>query len=282
MAVSQDGQFLAATDRLKLKLWYIARNQLIWTTSGHGGKHIAISPNNQFVGASGNEFTAQLWSASTGEHLCELKHTAYWEHDYHSVAFTPDSNYLITGDQGGYQAWDVSKGKKASWTSDILFPGGVYRIAISPNGHFISASGDIRLYEIPVRRPLREPIKTHSLVSSVAITSDGKKCAAGIVGNGITLREWETGQQLWHIDQQQFGFSNQNSLASSLSFSRDGKVLVSSSIYDKVVRFWDVATGALIQAKEDFSLPVKKVILCPNGETLVTCDKHQIKVWRLS
>lgn len=144
MTISQDGQFLAATDG-DLQLWNLDSGELLWKTFGRGGQHIAISPDSQYLAAGGKDFTAQLWSIATGEHLRQFKHNAEWEHDYKCVAFTPDSRYLITGIENSYDVWDVETGELIQAKED--FPKSVDKVIFCPDGETL-VTGDSQQIQV--------------------------------------------------------------------------------------------------------------------------------------
>ncbi|KAG4427593.1 hypothetical protein IFR05_016924, partial [Cadophora sp. M221] len=64
-----------------------------------------------------------------------------------------------------------------------------------------------------------------------------------------------------------------------VAFSPDGKQVVSGSD-DKTVRFWDAATGALLQTLEGHSAGVTSVAFSPDGKQVVSGSRDKtVRLW---
>lgn len=57
----------------------------------------------------------------------------------------------------------------------------------------------------------------------------------------------------------------------SVAFSPDGKLLASSS-YGETIKFWDAATGELLQTLKDPDESVGSVAFSPDGNRLASVD----------
>jgi WD40 repeat protein len=73
----------------------------------HDMNWIALSPDSQYVAASTwSPFGVRLWNAHTGEKVFDLPFGPS-----RTVAFNPDSRWLVTGGEDAYCFWDVSSGQ---------------------------------------------------------------------------------------------------------------------------------------------------------------------------
>jgi WD40 repeat protein len=69
------------------------------------------------------------------------------------------------------------------------------------------------------------------------------------------------------------------SVVTSLSYSKDGKTLVTSS-WDTTVRLWDAASGKELRAFNVSQAPVLAAVLSPDSKTLATTGRDmQVRLW---
>jgi WD40 repeat protein len=111
LAFSRDGRLLAAADDLgKVQLWDVRRRSRLWSLQLPGGdvSEPAFSPDGRFV-AVGIYGTGSVW-------LVDLRTGRLVDHRQASgigcgsVAFSPDSRYLIAPSTGGLITWPYDKG----------------------------------------------------------------------------------------------------------------------------------------------------------------------------
>ena len=60
-----------------------------------------------------------------------------------------------------------------------------------------------------------------------------------------------------------------------------GKTLVSSS-YDGTIKLWDLQTGRELRTLKRHSSGVDSLAFSPDGQTLISSDGYNLKLWRLS
>ncbi|WP_445636353.1 hypothetical protein NSTC745_01242 [Nostoc sp. DSM 114161] len=113
------------------------------------------------------------------------------------------------------------------------------------------------------------------VVSSVAISPDGKTLASG--GNDKTIKIWNisTGEIIHTL-------SGHSRPVESVAISPDGKTLASGS-GDKTIKIWNIFTGKAIRTLSGHSNSIVSVAISPDGKTLASgSDDKTIKIWDLS
>ncbi|MCK4932750.1 MAG: WD40 repeat domain-containing protein [Candidatus Aminicenantes bacterium] len=92
-----------------------------------------FSPDGKYLTLANRDFHANIWSVSSGKSLALLKEFNEWPG---CVAFSPDSQFLATGDYGKVRVWKVPSGKLVR-----TFEGHKYwvsKLAFSPDGRFLA------------------------------------------------------------------------------------------------------------------------------------------------
>jgi len=156
--------------------------------------------------------------------------------------------------------------------------GGVYSVAISPDGRTLaSGSNDktIKIWNLTTGQEIHT-LKGHSAgVYSVAISPDGRTLASG--SNDKTIKIWNltTGQEIHTLKGHSAGVR-------SVAISPDGRTLASGS-NDKTIKIWNLTTGQEIHTLKGHSAGVRSVAISPDGRTLASGSNDKtIKIWNLT
>ena len=198
------------------------------------GKHLAV--------ASGTEIW--LYDAQTGEELDLLaEHTDV----VISIAFSPDSNTLMSGSSDGTvgtaHLWDVATRSKIRMLTEHT---GAISIAFSLDGNTLASGnrdGIIRLWDVATDNEI-QTLKGHvGWVSSIAFSLDSKTLTSG--GSDRTVRLWDvaTGNEIHTL-------TAHTGPVIGIAFSPDGNTLASNGL-DGTMLLWELHAAAPAQLAED-------------------------------
>ena len=219
LAFSPDGKFLVAGFGTKLflapprspnplKVWDVARRQLIRRLQGHTGDCLSLdfSRDGTLLASGSRDGTAIIWSTETWKAMQTLQnpdHTSlfsqYGPGMVEGVAFSPDGRTLAMASYGGtVQLWDVASGKlleSLKGHSSVALG-----VAFSPDGRTLASGGSdhtVRLWNVETRRELMQldPGGTElRQVQSLAFSPGGQHLLAG--GDGAAI--WSTTPVAWN------------------------------------------------------------------------------------
>src|SRR5262249_21266816 len=173
IALSPNGKILATGyDDGTARLWDAATGLQVGPGMEHQrGGYVAVSfsPNGKVLATRGGEDgIVRLWQTGTGKRLpFELKHNDA----INIVAFTPDSQTILTISKAAAQLWEISTGKRLS--PSMPMPDEVHDAVFYADGRtFLTASreGAVRQWEVATRKQLAEMFKLPRGVSALAIS----------------------------------------------------------------------------------------------------------------
>ncbi|MBW4477637.1 MAG: NACHT domain-containing protein [Tolypothrix brevis GSE-NOS-MK-07-07A] len=190
-----------------------------------------------------------------------------------SVAFSPNSQFLATGDSRGMvRLWDVASGREilnckghTHWVESVTF---------SPTDAIIaSASNDqtVRLWDVSTGKCLKILQEHTNSVLCVVFNPDGQKLATASLDQTVKLWDISTGECLktfyGHLD-----------WVFSVAFSPQEDRIASVSA-DKTIKLWDINTGECLT-----TLPEQDIV-CDiaynwDGSLIATaCSDQTVKLW---
>lgn len=282
---------LASGSRGETKLWDLSKGELIetlseypWVMSGQIDEvnSLAFSSDGQTLVSGGADSTIKLWHVGALDLIDILdKHNG----TVRCVAFTPDGLMLATaGDDRRVLFWDLMQRQVAIALS--LDDTAAHSLVLSQDSDTVVV-GCYR--KIKVWRTLQpsqgkfhpdsEPLHTltgHShIVSSLAISADGKLLVSG---------SWDQTIKIWHLETGKLirTLKGHRDQVYAIALSPDEQIIASASA-DQTIKLWYLETGELLATFTGHSHTVTALAFTDSGEMLVSgsLDKT-IKIWQRS
>jgi WD40 repeat protein len=257
---------------------------------------VCYSPNGKLIASTGYDNFARVWDVATGREIRSFFGT--WP----AVAFTPDSEALITGGEPVFVG-DLSTGqttKHRSLAGEVL--------GLSPDGKTLAVTCEegVRVWDmaadkelgqfkckntfrIAVSRDIRK-VAVHEDKSvriidldkagksvvlkvkvedppSLSFTSDGKTLAVCLNNGGTTLWDTATGRERFRLR------ANENEYGYFAAFAPDGKRLAMAAIFAPL-SICDVAPLAAFRDCTTAPDTFTAVAFAPDGKTLVAAGHY--------
>jgi WD40 repeat protein len=272
---------------------------------------VAFSPDGKLVVTGHNDFTARLWSATTGRQLKVL--TGHRGHVI-AAAFSPDGTLLATGsDDGVGRLWNVPDG---SFVGPLVgHTLALTSVAFNPRSDLVatgSLDGTVQVWATLLGRPPLVLRGHEAGVTRLKFTGDGRRLVtvsldgtrrfwdpepepqmrvvpgaepleppapvveargkrATLKGGKVSLEDLKTGNVTELV-----GHSRP---ITSVHFDRSGERLVTAG-EDGDVRIWDARTGARQLRLFGHANVVNDAEFSPDGRWVVTAGPITAGLWR--
>ena len=209
-----------------------------------------------------------------------------------SVAFSPDGQWLATGDLSGFvNLWEVANGRQL-WRAEGHTNAEkrdhfncIYSVAFSSHGKMLASGGlgcTIKIWDTRTGQCLRAFPEDTKEDCSVVFSPNGSILASGGFKPIVRLWNAQTGECLKTL-------RGNISTINAIAFSPDGKILATGDD-GRVVKLWDVGTGECLKTLQDSAglKSVYSVAFSPDGSTLAIGDLknhgkgRMVKLWDIS
>jgi len=281
VAFSSDGKQLASGGRdYTVHLWDPTTGNLVETLVGHRGwiNAVAFSPDGAQLATASRDAEVRVWDTRSGELLHMLQ---IHEFGAYSLAFSPDGKYIITGSgKGPVRLWIAATGQLKRLLKGHSDK--VTSVAFSHNGALIvsgSADKTVRVWDTETGRGQHVLQGPRTFIDIwVGFSLDGKQVRAGSydIGAEALLYRWDTASG---VPNAPLGGGH---VSVSMAFSPDDK-WVACGCDDKIVRVWDMSSGALSHKFRGHRDEVWAVAFSPDNTQLVTGDCYgSLRTWALA
>ncbi|MEK7699283.1 MAG: WD40 repeat domain-containing protein, partial [Planctomycetota bacterium] len=245
-----------------------------------------MSPNGKYLltGTMGGG-DVKLWDVETSKKIRTLPGHSFTE-AMEEFAFSPDSNYAISGGSYQIKQWDVETGKERGSLTHASLTSRSDALAFSPNLKIAFTKGltgipfdpgHVSLWDIKTGKRLW----SHSAKrgnsrfnNSVKFSPGGEYILSGEY-NTIKLRDVVSGHVIRTFAD---GASGE---IYSVAFSPDGKYALSGST-DEIIRLWDVQSGVRLKEFVGHSDTVASVVFSHDGKRILSGGDASTRLWNLS
>ncbi len=227
--------------------WDTATGQLLHTLKQPAGLNLSMSDDGKFLFSfrtKAEQTTVSLLDVNTGVEIRQFQGSvpgASW------LTCSPDGKLLAVLGGQTVQLWNIETGQALQRLTGFT---NVWSLAFSPDGKTLASGsrsntyggdGQVKLWDVASGRLLHEvALPASGFIYALNYSPDGKTIAAGggmqFRAGTISLLDASTLTVLHAL-------TGHTDLVRSAVFSKDGKLLVSSS-WDRTIKLWDVMTGA--------------------------------------
>lgn len=300
LAFSPDGSWLVAggggtPGGRKHFLFEASPVQQEWDLSGHSNliRELALSPDGATIASASHDGTVKLWDTCHWSRLGTLP-----DHKglVTGVAFSPDGRLLATINydwdvkaeyKGGLTLWDRKTGKPV-WTSQNELP--LFSLAFTPDSRSIvtgggeSNAGELRIWNCKSGKN-QQVEGDFNLISCLQFSPDGGRLAVGegyfnpragkMSDGGHKLYQLSENGKLSLLYDNHYEFCG----VASLSFSRDGKFLLTGS-WDSAIQIWDATTNEAVGELTGHMGSIRAIRFSAEGNRIATAGSNRsLKIW---
>lgn len=234
---------------------------------------LAFSPDDNFLAATGSDFSLKVWEVSTHRLVFERKGETNILTSFNTPVFSPNGRSLVVPMLGNVAVIDTG-----TWQAgDVIFKGrDVWSLAFSPNGDQLAAGfgwGDRDLQVLDWRS--NAPAFSLSLdgsVSKIVYSADGRVLAAMLHTCSTCSPRVDTGLRVWNLEGNQLIFERKGLGLEDMSLSPDGSLLAYVTEGSQEIQVVDLASGADLSLLKGHQNTIKQISFAPDGRLLASGD----------
>lgn len=272
---SPDGNTVATGSEDKtVRLWDTNTKQHITTCDGHedGVNKIAFHPNGKTFASDSEDWQIRIWETETGNLVKTFESDNRSAKD---MSYSPDgTTLLIVGPHRQYETeieyWNIESGEhvetelidvklnSAKFSSDCLTLAG-------------AGENPLLFWDVETGKLMKNYTKWIGDLKSIEFSSNERYL--------LTASNWDR-VDVWDVNTAKPIVSmGHRDTVNSATFSPDEKTIASGSD-DGTIRFWDAATGKLInEITAHLSTEIYSAVYSPDGSTLTCGTESEIRFW---
>jgi WD40 repeat protein len=274
-----------------VRLWDVASGRPVGSilrlaNANHVVEAVAFSRDGRLLATVGGRVggEARVWELATGR---PVGPTMPHRGDVRAVAFSPDSQVLLTGyfnplfDEGKACLWRIATGQLIG---EVSGPNAILLAAVfHPDGKTfltVDIGNGVRLWDTATRKPAG-PAPTEKHVETAIFSPDGSRLLTATSDGTVRLWDAATGQPIGLPMRHQ-------GLVRALAFRADGRTIVTGGGGQQLrdpnftVRVWQLAEPRTVGPALVHQGPVTRLAFRPDGQTFLTAgDDRTIRTWRL-
>lgn len=235
-----------------------------------------ITENMTYTYPTIDRATLQVLTANNARDLTPLAIWGGHSTWIRTIAFSPDSTRIATGDGNGIvRVWDITTGRATVISAlDRAFSAGP---VFSPDGTsllFGGFEGEVWRWDISTQQVAQDYSALSGVVWGVAFNSGGTQLAAA--GEDLTARVYDaaSGEELTILTGHRDGLTG-------VAFNPNRAILGTTS-WDNTVRLWNLDTGLEIRALEGPTGGFTSLVFSPDGERVAAGARNgTIRIWNL-
>jgi WD40 repeat protein len=283
VAFSPDGGTVAAGFHGRnqgVKTWDSSTGETILNIYQRSVWDVALSPNGEYLAASGHEDTARIYDARTGAVIHSFQGL---EIHGTSINFSADGRSVATGNGEGVQIWDMVTGQQIRNLPELRNSSRSMRF--SSDGRLLAAGGNdwsVRVWETSRWIELVK-FRGHSRgVLGVAFSPDNRRIASASEDGSVKVWDATSGHEIMTFTGHT---TDSGARVSAVAFSPDGERAASVGS-DGFARVWRTDNAWEIWAFDIGNRrpypPFLGVAFSPDGKRLATSTGGStVKIWNV-
>jgi cytochrome c len=230
VAALPDGRFATAGEDGRIALWRLGGTAPERVLPVHGGPIVGlvVSPAGGAIASASWDGTARLTPLTAGEPRVFSGHQG----NVNGVAFLPGGGLATAGYDGTLRLWPPGGGEPVLHQTATA----LNAVAATPDGEIVvaGADGGVRIFDAAGR--VRATVEAGATpVIALAVSPDGTRIAAAVIGGSVALIERSSGTVLFRL-------VGPGLPVWSIAFGADGRELLTGGS-DRLVRRWDMRSG---------------------------------------
>jgi len=277
VTASPDGQWLVTTSADKTaRVWKVGTWESVAILHGHTGQlwEAEFSGDGSVLVTSGDDDVTRVWQTGSWNQISVLHGRIKSLPD---VAVSFDGRRIATiAKDSSARVWEVDNGEGLATIDGFGENGGGSALptAFSPDGKLFatrSSAGLVQIREVNTDRLVKELGRGNFL----AFSPDSNRVFTS--GRDYVVEMWDT--HTWQMIRELRGHEHE---VLDISFSGDGKWVVTAGGYDNTARVWNASSGESVAVLQGHTWRVMRAIFSPDDRWIATASYDKTaRIWEV-